>query len=125
MDFGLPICLPAGDEEASIGFPARRLAAEAGVVVPDHVADLSALPSRQAFEHVLLDLPPGVTEVVLRPALDVPEIRGLDPNWSRRVEDYFAVFARCRSRWPAGSRGCDPDRLGPTTGPAQRKRHSS
>ncbi|MCB0994855.1 MAG: ChbG/HpnK family deacetylase [Acidimicrobiales bacterium] len=91
VDFRLPICLADASAEARIGFPARRLAAEEGVLVPDHLIELRGRPARQALEEALFELEPGVSALTFAPALDVPEIRGLDPHWSRRVEDYLAL----------------------------------
>lgn len=91
IEFALPICLADAADEARIGFPARRLAADEGVLVPDHVVDLRGRPSRQAVEDALFDLAPGVSTMTLAPALDAPEIRDLDPYWSKRVEDYLLL----------------------------------
>ena len=58
IDFGLPLRL--GDEEAEhvAGFPFRRLAADEGVVFPDHVV---ACPpgARRRVERALFELEPG------------------------------------------------------------------
>lgn len=91
IDFRLPVCLPGPEAERAIGFPARQLAADEGIVVPDHVVDLRGPASRQGLEHLLFDLQPGVTAVHLSPAMDTPEIRALDPRWSDRVEHYLLV----------------------------------
>jgi chitin disaccharide deacetylase len=91
IDFRLPVCLPGPEAERAIGFPARQLAANEGIVVPDHVVDLRGTGSRQALESLLFDLQPGVTTVHLSPAMDTPEIRALDPRWSDRVEHYLLV----------------------------------
>jgi chitin disaccharide deacetylase len=88
-EFGLPLALPARSDEASLGFPIRDLLAADNLVTPDHVVDLGGRPSRTALEAAISDLEPGVTHVRLRPALDSPEIRALDPDWSMRVEDYL------------------------------------
>jgi predicted glycoside hydrolase/deacetylase ChbG (UPF0249 family) len=90
-EYLLPIELPSGPDEIRSGFPARALAAEEGVVFADYVVDIATRPSRTAFEYAMGNLEPGVTLMRVRPALDAPEIRGLDPEWSRRVEDYLLV----------------------------------
>ena len=84
---GLPLRLGSEATEAEAGFPYRRLAAEEGVAFPDRVVTLRGPDPRRALERVLGDLGPGVTEVVLRPAADTPELRALDPEWARRVDD--------------------------------------
>lgn len=89
IEFQLPVCLPGPGAERTIGFPARQLAADEGVLVPDHVVELRGPGSRQALESVVFDLQPGVTAVHLSPAMDTPEIRAMDPRWSDRVEHYL------------------------------------
>ena len=69
-------------------FPFRELAAEAGVLHPDRVVSLRTAGSRAAFLETLRSLEPGVTEVRLRPTLDLPELRAYAPDWSARVDDY-------------------------------------
>jgi hypothetical protein len=88
VDFSLPIRLSGASSEGHIGFPFRRLAAEEGVVFPDHLVVVNAVGSRRALERALLDLPPGVTEVYAHPAVDTGELRALSPDWSGRVDDH-------------------------------------
>lgn len=94
VDFGLPLRLPTGAGETAVGFPLRELAAQEGVLSPDRV--LRAGPSarggaRRALESALLDAPPGVTEVVVHPALDTPERRALSDDWPGNVDDHDLV----------------------------------
>ena len=89
LDFGLPLRL--GDErtERAAGFPFRRLAAEEGAVFPDRV--LEARPgsgTRRLLDRALAELPPGVTEIHARPAVDTPELRALGDDWSARADDH-------------------------------------
>jgi chitin disaccharide deacetylase len=91
LEFRLPIRLSGGDTERSIGFPFRALAAEEGVVFPDHLAMLPGVGSRRLVERTLHDLPPGVTELRLHPALDTPEQRAFDDDWSHRVDDHHLL----------------------------------
>jgi hypothetical protein len=42
---------------------------------------------------LLNELRPGVTEVVLRPAVDNGELRALAPDWASRVDDHDVVTA--------------------------------
>ncbi len=93
VDFALPIRLSSASTERAIGFPFRRLAAEEGVVFPDHFVYVSGLGSRRAIERALSDLQPGVTEVYLHPAADTPELRALAPDWPARVDDHDLVTA--------------------------------
>ena len=91
VDFGLPVRLSAAETERSIGFPFRRLAAEEGVVFPDRVVPRARTGSRAAFERALHGLEPGVTEIVVHPAIDTPELRAASPDWSLRVDDHDAL----------------------------------
>jgi chitin disaccharide deacetylase len=90
VDYRLPISLP--DPSVDLGFPARDLAAEEGVLVPDRVV-LAPLnhESRTVLDPVVHDLAPGVTELHVRPALDSPELRGITPHWAARVADAHLV----------------------------------
>jgi len=92
VDERLPLRLPPDHQLAVAGFPLRQLCAEAQVVVPDRV--LRSRPSRSArtlLEGYLVDPPPGVTELVVRPALDTPELRAMGPGWGERVDDHDLV----------------------------------
>ena len=57
----------------------------------DHVVDAKGRPTRAVIEHAIFNLQPGVTVLSISPATDAPEIRGLDPDWSERVEDYLVT----------------------------------
>ena len=87
IEFGLPLRLTGADTERSIGFPFRRLAAEEGVLSPDHVVPLGNTNTRAMLERALHNLEPGVTEIVAHPCVDTPELRALAPDWMHRVED--------------------------------------
>ena len=90
VEFRLPMSLP--DPSVDLGFPARKLAAEEGVLVPDHVVTTSGRSeSRHALDAAIRDLQPGVTELHVRPAMDSPEIRTLDPDWVHRVSDAHLI----------------------------------
>ena len=87
-DFGLPLRLPPASAERAVGFRFRGLAADEGVLSPDDVVRVPRNRSaRFALEELLVDLPPGVTEIVLRPATDSPDLRSVAPDWPARVED--------------------------------------
>src|SRR3989454_8620845 len=56
VDFRLPIRLWGASSERAIGFPFRRLAAEEGVLFPDHLVTGRPVGSRRAFERLLVEL---------------------------------------------------------------------
>ncbi|MCB1249977.1 MAG: polysaccharide deacetylase family protein [Acidimicrobiales bacterium] len=89
VDFALPLRLSGASSERYIGFPARALAADEGVVFPDHlVVPPTGQGSRRSIEKLLFELRPGVTEVFAHPAIDTPELRAFAPDWSLRVDDH-------------------------------------
>ena len=73
---------PARATERLIGFPFRRLAAEEGVVFPDHFV-YTHVGSTRTIERTLFDLRPGVTEMYLHPAVDTAELRASHPDWAQ------------------------------------------
>jgi len=88
VEFRLPIRLSGASTERLIGFPFRQLAADEGVVFPDHLLlSAAGVGSRRTIERAIMDLRPGVTEVVLHPAVDTPELRASSPDWANRVDD--------------------------------------
>jgi len=88
VDFDLPLRLSGASTQELIGFPFRDLAEEEGIVAPDHLIYYSGVGGRSAFEHLLEDPRPGVTEIFLHPATEHSELRALAPDWERRVDDH-------------------------------------
>jgi predicted glycoside hydrolase/deacetylase ChbG (UPF0249 family) len=86
IEFGLPIRLESAEAEQSAGFPFRTLAADEGVCFPDHFRFVRGA-GRRAIESMVFDLQPGVTEILLEPAADTPELHAVDPDWGLRVDD--------------------------------------
>ena len=93
VEFGLPLRLSGESTQEQIGFPFRRLAAEEGILSPDHfVYVLGGVGSRRDLERALFDLRPGVTELYLHPGLNTPELRAAYPSdWSGRVDDHHLL----------------------------------
>ena len=89
----LPVRLESAEAEIDAGFPFRRLATEEGVVMPDHFR-LVRGGARAHLDAVLADLPAGVTEVALAPALAAEEIRAIDPGASGRFDDLAVLTDR-------------------------------
>lgn len=86
VDYALPLRLEGPEAERTAGFPFRRLAAEEGVVSPDHFRAIRG-GARRSIERTIAELAPGVTEILFEPARDTPELRALDPDWPNRVDD--------------------------------------
>ena len=101
VEYGLPMRMMGAGFEKNVGFPFRRLAAEEGVVFPDHLV-FQVGPTRPSVEKVLAQLRPGVTEIFLHPAVDTPELRAFAPDWEARVDDHaVAVDPDVRGRLEA------------------------
>ncbi len=93
IDFGLPLRLSGASSERAVGFPFRRLAADEGVVFPDHFVHVPGVGAREPLERLLGSMRPGVTEILAHPAVDSDELRASSPDWDRRVDDH-AVLAQ-------------------------------
>src|SRR5947207_2446783 len=98
VDFGLPLRLSGSSSERIVGFPFRTLAADEGVVFPDHFVYVRGVGSRRAIERVLVELRSGVTELYVHPAVDTPELRALAPDWPGRVDDHDLVTGHATLR---------------------------
>lgn len=98
VEFELPIRLSGASTERAIGFPFRRLAADEGIVAPDHFVYVGGVGSRRSIEEAVFDLRPGVTEMYVHPATDSPEIRAIGTDWAARVDDLHLVCHDTRLR---------------------------
>jgi predicted glycoside hydrolase/deacetylase ChbG (UPF0249 family) len=91
IEFSLPLRMMAPKVEEYLGFPARDVAAEAGVVFTDDMLFVPGVGSRSMFDERLSRLKPGVTEMHVHPAVDSPELRSITGDWPSRVDDYEMV----------------------------------
>lgn len=91
VEFALPLRMAGASAERVVGFPFRRLAADEGVVFPDHFV-LCPVGARKTIERVVHDLRPGVTEVFLHPSVDCDETRAAQPDWANRIDDHAFVM---------------------------------
>jgi predicted glycoside hydrolase/deacetylase ChbG (UPF0249 family) len=98
VEFELPIRLSGRSTQELVGFPFRDLAEQEGVVAPDHLIYYSGVGGRVAFDALLDDVRPGVTEIFLHPATDHSELRALAPDWERRVDDHRLLSAETALR---------------------------
>ena len=111
VEFRLPD--PAAVEPSSerdAGFPFRQLAADEGVVFPDHFLPARRAGSRARVEKAVHELQPGVTEIHVQPAVDTPEVRAMSPSWSAWVDDHALVTdgsRRCATHAGSGRGGAD------------------
>jgi chitin disaccharide deacetylase len=98
VEFQLPVRLPNAEAEALAGFPMRQLAHDEGVLFPDRQVT-ARHGGKRSIERAIEALEPGVTEIVIEPAADTPELRALDPQWASRVEqlDYITRDSSLRA----------------------------
>lgn len=90
-EFQLPIRLPSTVTAEQAGFPFRRLAADEGVLFPDHFDHDWRAGSRTRVLAALSSLEPGVTELHVQPAIDTPEVRALTPHAEHWIDDHEFV----------------------------------
>ncbi len=89
-EFRLPISLP--DPRVDLGFPARELATDEGVLMPDHTVIVPiGIEARSRLQEALTNLAPGVTELHVRPATDTPELRAITPDWASHTGDAHLI----------------------------------
>ncbi len=93
LEFGLPVRLPSRHVAGRAGFPLAALAAEEGLTVVERVREPGPTAAGQGAPHwldvveaELSNLPEGTFELVLRPAVDTPELRAITASWSTRVD---------------------------------------
>jgi hypothetical protein len=87
VEFALPIRLPSTVTAEQAGFPFRRLAAEEGVVFPDHFDHDWRTGSVDRVHAALDGLRAGVTEIHVQPAIDTPEVRALGDYTQGWIDD--------------------------------------
>jgi predicted glycoside hydrolase/deacetylase ChbG (UPF0249 family) len=91
VEFSLPIRLPSTITAEQAGFPFRRLAAEEGVVFPDHFDHDWRAGSRERVYEAVRNLRPGVTEIHVQPAIETAEVQAITPLASLWADDHQLV----------------------------------
>ena len=91
LEFSLPVRIAGRLRPELIGFPAREVAKDAGVVFVDRVLSRPGVGARELVAEHLGSIEPGVTELHLHPAIDTPELRALATDWAQRVDDHRLV----------------------------------
>ena len=93
VEFRLPFRLPSTISPDRAGFPFRRLAADEGIVFPDHFDHDWRPGSRDRMYAALAELAPGVTEIHVQPAIDTPEVRAVSSAAGGWIDDLEMVTA--------------------------------
>lgn len=91
VEFSLPVRLPSTITAEQAGFPFRKLAADEGVVFPDHFDHDWRAGSRDRVYQAVQQLQPGVTEIHVQPVIDTPEVRALSPQADAWIDDLELV----------------------------------
>ena len=87
VEYQLPIRLPSTLSAEQAGFPFRRLAADEGIVFPDHFDHDWRAGSRERVYNAVRNLRPGVTEIHIQPVIDTPEVRALTDHADEWIDD--------------------------------------
>jgi hypothetical protein len=90
-EFSLPIRIPSTITAEAAGFPFRQLAANEGIVFPDHFDHDWRAGSRERVLGAIQSLQPGVTEIHVQPAIDTPEVRALGETAAGWIDDLALV----------------------------------
>ncbi len=91
VEFRLPIRLPSTITKEQAGFPFRDLAANEGVVFPDHFDHDWRAGSHDRVYDALRSLQPGVTEIHVQPVIDTPEVRAISDAAQGWIDDLALV----------------------------------
>jgi predicted glycoside hydrolase/deacetylase ChbG (UPF0249 family) len=91
VEYQLPIRLPSSISADQAGFPFRDLAADEGVVFPDHFDHDWRAGSADRVYEAIANLQPGVTEIHVQPTADTPEVRALGGHTEGWVADLALV----------------------------------
>ncbi len=88
-EYRLPVRMAGRNAEAALGFPVRAPARKLGLVHPDDFFFRWKSSTADLLKQRLPKLAPGVTEFILHPVLDGPELRAYDLDAAQvRVDDH-------------------------------------
>ena len=91
VEFKLPVRLPSTISKDDAGFPFRDLAADEGVLFPDHFDHDWRAGSRERVYDAIAKLRPGVTEIHVQPAIDTPEVQAISESAPGWIDDLALV----------------------------------
>jgi chitin disaccharide deacetylase len=86
-EYRLPMRMVSPSRERSLGFECRQPAADRGVLFPDSFVE-TYLDARPRHERVLASLRPGVTEILLHPAIHSDDLFAAFDDGAERVANY-------------------------------------
>ncbi len=91
--YDLPLRMAGPRADAALGFPIHAPAAAKGIVHPDDFHFRWKEPTIEVMKARLPQMAPGVTEFLIHPVLDGPELRGYDLDAAQvRVDDHACAL---------------------------------
>ncbi|HTX51509.1 MAG TPA: ChbG/HpnK family deacetylase, partial [Caulobacteraceae bacterium] len=91
--YRLPLRMAGKNAERALGFPIRAPAAAKGILHPDDFYFRWKSPTSELLAERAPKLAPGVTEFLMHPVLDGPELRGYDLDAAQvRVDDHACAI---------------------------------
>jgi hypothetical protein len=92
-EYRLPLRMAGKGAEQALGFPVRAPADAAGIVYPDDFHFRWKSPTSELLRRRAPAMAPGVTEFLIHPVLDGPELRGYDLDAAQvRVDDHACAM---------------------------------
>lgn len=93
-EYRLPLRMAGKGADGSLGFPVRAPADAAGIVYPDDFHFRWLSPTKGLLQRRVPQMAPGgVTEFLIHPVLDGPELRGYDLTEAQvRVDDHACAL---------------------------------
>ena len=99
-EYRLPVRMAGRNAEAQLGFPVREPAHQCGLVHPDDFVFRWKDSTAELLKRRVPKLAPGVTEFILHPVLDGPELRAYDLDAAQvRVDDHACALAGDIRHW--------------------------
>jgi len=92
--YRLPVRMAGRNAEGQLGFPVREPARKLGLLHPDDFVFRWKDSTAELLQRRVPALAPGVTEFILHPVLDGPELRGYDLDAAQvRIDDHACAIA--------------------------------
>ena len=102
-EYRLPVRMAERGAEDRLGFPVREPAARLGLVHPDDFIFHWGYPTHTVVRRQLPALGPGLTEFIIHPVVDGPELRAYDTDaaWVRAGDYAWATSPRAAAQFKA------------------------
>jgi hypothetical protein len=102
-EYKLPLRMAGASADARMGFAGRKQCDDAGILYPDHFSFQWGTPTADIFDRYLASPRAGVTEVILHPVEDGPELAAYDKQdaWIRTHDAKIGVDETVKSKLDA------------------------